>query len=72
MRKTELIAKYALAQLNRAELEVEELQRRMRFRRIDVNDTYELQYALVRLEMAQQFNKDICALLTFGRGVQYD
>lgn len=69
MRKYELIAQYALAQLERAECDVEEIQRRLRFRNVTVNDSYELQYALVRLEMAHQFNKDICALLSTGRGV---
>lgn len=67
MRKYELVAQYALTQLELAERDVEEIQRRLRFRKVDVNDSYELQYALVRLEMARQYNKDICSLLSVGR-----
>lgn len=59
----ELIAKYFNSQLTATEEEVRCLQQRVRFRRIDVNDSYELQNALVRYETIKQVCKDISVFL---------
>ena len=45
----ELIARYFNSQITATEEEVRILQQRVRFRRIDVNDSYELQNALRKL-----------------------
>lgn len=66
MRKYELIAQYLLAQLNVAEIEVQELQRRVRYRRIDINDCFELELALYKLELLQEVNKNIMVFLQMG------
>ena len=74
MRKYELIAQYFLAQLNAAEIEVQELQRRVRYRRIDINDCFELELALYKLELLQEVNKNIMVFLQMGvkRSVEDD
>lgn len=59
----ELISRYFNSQLTATEEEVRVLQQRVRFRRIDVNDSYELQNALVRYETIKQVCKDISVFL---------
>ena len=59
----ELISRYFNSQLTATEEEVRVLQQRVRFRRIDVNDSYELQNALVRYETMKQICKDISVFL---------
>lgn len=65
MRKSEkeIILEYINTQLTEREAEVKELQQRVRFREIYVNDSYELQNALVRLETSRQIFKDISVFL---------
>lgn len=65
MRKShkELIAEYFNAQLTQQEEEVNDLQQRVRFRKIYVNDSYELQNALVRYETTKQICRDISVFL---------
>lgn len=65
MRKSfkELIAEYFKTQLEQSEKEVKELQQRVRFREIYANDSYELQYALVKLEVIKQIFRDISVFL---------
>ncbi|MCM1328072.1 MAG: hypothetical protein NC253_01400 [Ruminococcus sp.] len=65
MRKNEkeIILEYINTQLTEREAEVKELQQRVRFREIYVNDSYELQNALVRLETSRQIFKDISVFL---------
>lgn len=63
MKSKELIASYFNAQLTQQEEQVRDLQQRVRHRRIDVNDSYELQYALVRYETTKQICKDISVFL---------
>lgn len=62
----ELILSYFNAQITELEEIVSNLQTRVRFRKIDVSDTYELQYALIRLEQMKQICVDITTLLRFG------
>lgn len=64
MKLYELISEYCYAQLTNAENEVSELQRRVRFRRVDTNDSVELMCALVRLETLQQVFKDITTFIS--------
>lgn len=59
----ELIAKYFNVQLTESEEQVRLLQQRVRFRRIDVNDSYELQNALVKYETIKQIRNDISVFL---------
>lgn len=59
----ELIVRYFNSQITATEEEVRCLQQRVRFRRIDVNDSYELQNALVRYETIKQVCKDISVFL---------
>lgn len=59
----ELISRYFNSQITATEEEVRVLQQRVRFRRIDVNDSYELQNALVRYETMKQICKDISVFL---------
>lgn len=65
MRKSykELVSEYFITQLTEQENEVKELQQHVRFREVDVTDSYELQYALVRYETTKQISKDISALM---------
>ena len=65
MRKSfkELISEYFITQLTERENEVNELQKNVRFRKVEVTDSYELQYALVRHETTKQISKDIFALM---------
>ena len=65
MRKSfkEFIAEYFKTQLEQSEKEVKELQQRVRFREIYTNDSYELQYALVKLEVIKQIFRDISVFL---------
>lgn len=63
MKSKELIASYFNAQLTQQEEQVRDLQQRVRHRRIDVNDSYELQYALVRYETTKQISKDVSVFL---------
>ncbi|MCM1328088.1 MAG: hypothetical protein NC253_01480 [Ruminococcus sp.] len=65
MRKNEkeIILEYINTQLTEREAEVKELQQRVRFREIYVNDSYELQNALVRYETSMQIFKDILVFL---------
>lgn len=62
----ELISRYFNSQITATEEEVRNLQQRVRFRRIDVNDSYELQNALVRYETMKQICKDISVFLKIG------
>lgn len=59
----ELIAKYFNVQLTESEEQVRLLQQRVRFRHIDVNDSYELQNALVKHETIKQISKDMSVFL---------
>lgn len=59
----ELIAKYFNVQLTESEEQVRLLQQRVRFRHIDVNDSYELQNALVKYETIKQISKDMSVFL---------
>ena len=59
----ELIAKYFHVQLTESEEQVRLLQQRVRFRNIDVNDSYELQNALVKYETIKQISNDISVFL---------
>lgn len=59
----ELISKYFYVQLAESEEQVRLLQQRVRFRHIDVNDSYELQNALVKYETIKQISKDISVFL---------
>lgn len=63
-KEKEIIARYFSTQLTATEEEVRILQQRVRFRRIDVNDSYELQNALVRYETIKQICKDISIYLS--------
>lgn len=63
MKQKELIAEYFISQLTQQEEQVRDLQQRVRYRRIDVNDSYELQYALVRYETTKQISRDISVFL---------
>lgn len=63
MKSKELIASYFYAQLTQQEEQVKDLQQRVRHRSVDVNDSYELQYALVRYETTKQISKDISVFL---------
>lgn len=62
----ELILSYFNAQITELEDTVNKLQSRVRFRKIDVSDTYELQYALIRLEQMKQVCADITTFLRLG------
>lgn len=59
----ELISKYFYVQLAESEEQVRLLQQRVRFRHIDVNDSYELQNALVKYETIKQISKDMSVFL---------
>lgn len=59
----ELISKYFNVQLTESEEQVRLLQQRVRFRHIDVNDSYELQNALVKYETVKQISKDMSVFL---------
>lgn len=65
MRKSfkELVSEYFITQLTERENEVNELQQHVRFRKVVVTDSYELQYSLVRHETTKQICKDIFALM---------
>ena len=63
MKQKELIAEYFISQLTQQEEQVRDLQQRVRHRRIDVNDSDELQYALVRYETTKQISRDISVFL---------
>ena len=54
-------------QITQLEETVNELQTKVRFRKVDLSDTYELQYALVRLEQMKQVCKDITVFLNFDK-----
>lgn len=71
MRKSfkELIAEYFKTQLEQSEKEVKELQQRVRFREIYANDSYELQYSLVKLEVIKQIFRDISVFLRIDNNV---
>ena len=66
MTEKELIISYFNAQITELEETVSALQTRVRFRKVDVSDTYELQYALIRLEQMKQTCTDITAFLRLG------
>ncbi len=71
MRKSykELVSEYFITQLTERENEVNELQQNVRFRKVYVTDSYELQYALVSLEITKQISKDISALMRLDDNV---
>lgn len=71
MRKSfkELISEYFISQLTYQEEEINDLQQRVRFRKIYVNDSYELQNALVRYETIKQIFKDISVFLRIDDNV---
>lgn len=64
----ELIMSYFNAQITALEDDISKLQSRVRFRKVDVTDTYELQYALIRLEQMRQICSDITTFLRLGGG----
>lgn len=59
-----LVAAYFNSQITAMEEEVRTLQSRVRFRRIDVNDTCEMQNALIRLETMKQCCRDVSVFLS--------
>ena len=63
MKQKQIVAEYLNNQLTYLEEEVNEIQQRVRTRKIKVEDSYELQYALVRLEFMKQVSKDISVFL---------
>lgn len=65
----EFISEYFNAQLTQRESEVKALQQRVRFREIDVTDSYELQNALVRYETTKQICRDISVFLRIDDNV---
>ena len=69
MKRKEIIAEYFYNQINHMEDEVHELQRRIRTRNVGVEDSYELQYALVRLELMKQVRNDISVFLRIENNV---
>ncbi|MBD5144990.1 MAG: hypothetical protein HDT21_03625 [Ruminococcus sp.] len=69
LNEKELIARYFNSQITATEEEVRILQQRVRFRRIDVNDSYELQNALVRYETMKQVCKDISVFLQIDNNI---
>ena len=71
MRKSfkELVSEYFITQLTEQENEVNELQKNVRFRKVDVNDSYELQYSLVKHETTKQICKDIFSLMRIDDNV---
>lgn len=66
LKEKELIYRYFNSQLTLAEEELREIQQRVRFRRIDVTDSYELQNAAVKYETMKQISSDILLLLNMG------
>lgn len=69
MKSKELIAMYFNTQLTQQEEQVRDLQQRVRHRKIDVNDSYELQYALVRYETIKQISRDISVFLRIENNI---
>ena len=69
MKQKEIVAKYFLHQITHMEGEVAELQRRVRTRNVYVEDAYELQYALVRLELMKQVSKDVSVFLRIENNI---
>lgn len=69
MKSKELIAMYFNTQLTQQEEQVRDLQQRVRHRKIDVNDSYELQYALVRYETIKQISRDIAVFLRIENNI---
>lgn len=63
MRQKEIVAHYFNTQITAMEYEVQQLQNRVRFRRIDVNDNVEMMCALVRLELMKQVCRDVSVFL---------
>lgn len=63
MRQKEIVAEYFNTQITAMEYEVQQLQNRVRFRRIDVNDNVEMMCALVRLELMKQVCRDVSVFL---------
>lgn len=63
MRQKEIVAQYFNTQITAMEYEVQQLQNRVRFRRIDVNDNVEMMCALVRLELMKQVCRDVSVFL---------
>lgn len=61
------ISSYFNTQITQLEETVNELQTKCRFRKVDLSDTYELQYSLVRLELMKQVCKDITVFLNFDK-----
>ena len=61
------ISSYFNTQITQLEETVNELQAKCRFRKVDLSDTYELQYSLVRLELMKQVCKDITVFLNFDK-----
>lgn len=61
------ISSYFNTQITQLEETVGELQTRCRFRKVDLSDTYELQYALVRLELMKQVCSDVTVFLNFDK-----
>ena len=61
------ISSYFNTQITQLEETVNELQTKCRFRKVDLSDTYELQYALVRLEQMKQVSRDITVFLNFDK-----
>ena len=69
MKRKEIVAEYFYNQINYMEREVQELQSRVRTRNVNVEDSYELQYALVRLELMKQVRNDLSVFLRIGNNV---
>lgn len=63
MKQKEIVAEYFNTQITAMEYEVQQLQNRVRFRRIDVNDNVEMMCALVRLELMKQVCRDVSVFL---------
>ena len=69
MKQKEIVAQYFNNQITAMEADVQNLQNRVRFRRIDVNDAYEIAYALAQLELMRQVSKDISVFLRIENNV---
>lgn len=69
MKQKEIVAEYLNTQLTSMEEAVQDVQTRVRTRKIKVEDSYELQYALARLELMKQVSKDISVFLRIENNV---
>ena len=69
MKSKEIIATYLNTQLTEQEERIRVLQQHVRHREICVNDSYELQYALVKYETIKQMSRDISVFLRIENNI---